>query len=126
MGTVPNGASRTLGALVRRGFAERVSLRVNGRRRVAFRAVVQADKERLVTVKARIAAEVDRIDRGEWAGDASHGSDANRFVPGAWPGCRCGYRPRDNYKLNQHFAEHGFREMDDHGQIVRIPVNGTA
>lgn len=52
-----------------------------------------------------------------------HGSDANRFVPGTWPGCLCGYRPKDNRKLTQHFAEHGFREVDDHGRIVRIPVD---
>lgn len=55
-----------------------------------------------------------------------HGSDASRFVPGAWPGCRCGYRPRDNAKLNQHFAEHGFREVDDHGHLIRIPVERHA
>jgi hypothetical protein len=50
-----------------------------------------------------------------------HGSDANRFVRGAWPGCLCGYRPRDNAKLNQHFAEHGFREIDNHGALTKTP-----
>ena len=51
-----------------------------------------------------------------------HGSDANRFVRGAWPGCRCGYNPRDNAKLNAHFAEHGFEEVERHGELVQVPL----
>ena len=54
-----------------------------------------------------------------------HGSDFRRFLRGEWTRCRCGYDPRDNALLNAHFAEHGFREVDDHGTIRRFPVEST-
>lgn len=60
----------------------------------------------------------------EQVGDSEHGSDFRRFVPGAWPACKCGYNPKDNALLNAHFAEHGFKEVDEGGQIVRHPVEG--
>lgn len=55
-------------------------------------------------------------------GDPQHGSNFKRFLRGEWTACKCGYDPKDNQKLNTHFAEHGFREVDDHGHIVRHPV----
>lgn len=49
-----------------------------------------------------------------------HGSDFRRFLRGEWARCACGHNPRDNALLNAHFAEHGFKEVDDHGTIIRI------
>lgn len=52
-----------------------------------------------------------------------HGSDlATRFLPGTWPRCVCGFDPRDNRLLSEHFAEYGFREVDAQGEIVRKPA----
>lgn len=55
--------------------------------------------------------------------EARHGSDYRRFLRGEWTRCVCGFDPRDNQKLNEHFGEQGFREVDDHGAIVRRAVS---
>jgi hypothetical protein len=51
-----------------------------------------------------------------------HGSDFRRFLRGEWTRCVCGFDPRDNEVLGDHFAEHGFAEVDDHGHIIRVPL----
>lgn len=51
-----------------------------------------------------------------------HGSDSRRFIRGEWTRCVCGLNPKDNAVLNAHFAEHGFREVDEHGTIRTYPV----
>lgn len=51
-----------------------------------------------------------------------HGSGMSRWMRGAWPHCICGYNPRDNAKLNAHFADHGFQEVERHGELVQVPL----
>jgi len=59
------------------------------------------------------------------AGWTDHGTTlASWFAQGVWPRCRCGYAPRNNIKLSQHYAEFGFTEVDQHGQLVQIPLSG--
>lgn len=41
------------------------------------------------------------------------------FGRGVWPRCVCGYDPHDNAALTEHYRQHGFTEVEDHGQIVR-------
>lgn len=41
------------------------------------------------------------------------------FARGTWPRCACGFDPRDNAVLNEHWREQGFRVVDDHGTLVR-------
>lgn len=41
----------------------------------------------------------------------------NWFVPGMWPACSCGFAPKDNFALNNHWAEHGLAWFDHHGQL---------
>ena len=51
-----------------------------------------------------------------------HGSGMSRWQRGAWPRCICGYNPRDNAKLNTHFADYGFQEVERHGELVQVPI----
>lgn len=52
-----------------------------------------------------------------------HGTVAwTLFARGVWPRCRCGLDPHDNTQLAAHYAKYGFREVDDHGQIVRFAL----
>lgn len=44
------------------------------------------------------------------------------FSRGVWPRCKCGYDPHNNELLALHYAEYGFREVDDHGQIKRFAL----
>jgi hypothetical protein len=44
------------------------------------------------------------------------------FTRGTWPECSCGYAPRDNAALTAHWAELGFRVVDEHGTLVKCPV----
>lgn len=44
------------------------------------------------------------------------------FVRGMWATCKCGYAPRDNGLLNEHWAEHGFRVYDAGGHLVVEPI----
>ena len=44
------------------------------------------------------------------------------FVRGMWPTCKCGFAPRDNGLLNDHWAEHGFRVYDANGHLVTEPI----
>lgn len=41
---------------------------------------------------------------------------------GQWPTCKCGLAPRDNAVLNEHWREHGFEVVDEHGTLVKRPV----
>lgn len=41
---------------------------------------------------------------------------------GVWPTCICGFAPRDNGLLNAHWAEHGFRVVDEHGRLTKRPL----
>lgn len=52
-----------------------------------------------------------------------HGS-VNRFVRGVYPHCRCGYKPNDNQLLVEHFARHGFVEVDCDGALIQRPIGG--
>ena len=57
-------------------------------------------------------------------GSEEHGPDATSwFGRGRWPECRCGYAPRDNQALNNHWREHGFKVVDEHGRLVKHPLN---
>lgn len=44
------------------------------------------------------------------------------FGLGKWPTCRCGFAPRDNGALTEHWREQGFRVVDDHGHLVRHAI----
>lgn len=44
------------------------------------------------------------------------------FGRGRWPTCRCGLDPHDNAVLTAHWAERGFRVVDDHGHLVKHPI----
>lgn len=44
------------------------------------------------------------------------------FGRGSWPRCRCGYAPRDNSLLKQHWAEAGFRVVDERGILRTYPI----
>lgn len=46
------------------------------------------------------------------------------FGRGQWPTCKCGFAPRDNVVLNQHWADHGFRVVDHYGQLRCYPIVG--
>lgn len=48
---------------------------------------------------------------------------ATWFARGQWPTCKCGFSPRNNRKLNDHWHEHGFRVVEDHGRLVRHSVS---
>jgi len=39
------------------------------------------------------------------------------FTPGAYPSCSCGFAPRDNAKLIEHWRNLGFRWVD-HGGVL--------
>lgn len=45
-------------------------------------------------------------------------SPVNWFTPGEFPSCSCGYAPRGNRKLNEHWAEHGLKWADVNGQLT--------
>jgi hypothetical protein len=45
------------------------------------------------------------------------------FARGTYPDCACGYAPRDNGLLTQHWREAGFTVHDDHGRLVVVPIN---
>jgi len=38
-------------------------------------------------------------------------------APGVWPECSCGFAPRDNALLYQHWASHGLEWYSDGGQL---------
>jgi len=44
------------------------------------------------------------------------------FGRGQWPRCTCGFSPRDNTKLNEHWNEAGFRVIDNHGKLEVWPL----
>lgn len=48
------------------------------------------------------------------------------FARGVYPTCICGFSPKDNRTLMQHFAAHGFRVVDKGGTLVKIPVSGNS
>jgi hypothetical protein len=53
----------------------------------------------------------------------AHGTTfASWFIPGMWPKCKCGFDPKDNIVLQQHYRFFGFEEYEDHGRIMRRPV----
>lgn len=61
---------------------------------------------------------------GPLAESGDHGPDPHTwFGIGLWPTCTCGYAPRDNGLLTAHWREHGFEVVDNHGTLVRRPVN---
>lgn len=47
---------------------------------------------------------------------------ATWYGRGLWPVCKCGYSPRDNLKLTEHWASAGFSVRDAHGQLVVTPI----
>lgn len=47
------------------------------------------------------------------------------FLRGEYPQCSCGYAPRDNRKLIDHWAERGIAWYDDHGQLKWRAVEST-
>lgn len=47
---------------------------------------------------------------------------ASWFGRGVWPKCQCGLEPRNNKALSEHWAERGFRVIDEHGTLVKYPV----
>lgn len=50
--------------------------------------------------------------------DDDHGPvPATWFGHGMWPTCKCGFAPRDNAKLNEHWAENNLKVVDDHGEL---------
>lgn len=52
-----------------------------------------------------------------------HGPDhVSWFGQGRYPKCACGHDPRDNTALAGHWAEHGFRVVDEHGVLVKHPI----
>lgn len=44
------------------------------------------------------------------------------FLPGVYPSCTCGYAPKNNRALNQHWHDHGIRWWDDHGRLCSEAV----
>lgn len=53
----------------------------------------------------------------------SHDADpVSWFGIGRWGECTCGYAPRDNVALAKHWASHGFTILEDHGTLVKTPV----
>jgi len=44
------------------------------------------------------------------------------FGRGSWATCKCGLAPRDNGVLNDHWREHGFKVVDEHGRLVCHPI----
>lgn len=50
---------------------------------------------------------------------------ASWYTPGKWPRCACGFSPRDNTVLTQHWSDAGFTVIDNHGTLEKRPVNQT-
>jgi len=85
------------------------------------RAAYQAMVARGVSHADAIEDALDGVDV-QTVRSADHGPDSMWFVPGAWPGCTCGYRPKDNAKLTKHWADFGFRVRDEHGTLRKVPL----
>ena len=52
-----------------------------------------------------------------------HGSDpTTRWLTGVFPKCKCGFNPRNNERLQEHYRAFGFEEIDDHGTLVQRPI----
>ncbi|OHU47271.1 hypothetical protein BKG82_26835 [Mycobacteroides chelonae] len=48
---------------------------------------------------------------------------ASWFTRGRWPACSCGFSPKDNEVLNQHWRAAGFTVVDNHGTLEMRPVD---
>lgn len=44
------------------------------------------------------------------------------FNEGIWPTCQCGYDPHDNDVLIRHWESEGFKVVDDHGTLKKVPT----
>lgn len=44
---------------------------------------------------------------------------------GRWPECTCGFAPRDNLVLKEHWRAAGFTVVDAHGTLQVRPVSQT-
>jgi hypothetical protein len=45
------------------------------------------------------------------------------FTRGMYPSCSCGFAPRDNRKLIEHWAGHGIRWVSEQGKLVAHPAH---
>lgn len=55
--------------------------------------------------------------------DESHDADpATWFSIGKYPECRCGFAPRDNIALIEHWREAGFMIVENKGQLVKLLI----
>lgn len=48
------------------------------------------------------------------------------FARGMLPRCKCGFNPKDNGLLIQHWADAGFRVVDENGHLVSYPIEKEA
>ena len=47
---------------------------------------------------------------------------ASWYSRGRWPSCACGFSPRDNAALNDHWRAAGFTVVDNQGSLETRPV----
>lgn len=48
---------------------------------------------------------------------------ASWFAPGQWPRCACGFNPRSNTILTEHWRLAGFKVVDSAGQLTKVSVS---
>ena len=54
--------------------------------------------------------------------DAHGPVPATWFAPGRWATCQCGFDPKNNGLLADHWADQGFRVVDNNGQLEVRPL----
>ena len=65
---------------------------------------------------------VDVVNQHEAECHSATHEPRNWFTRGVHPSCTCGFTPRNNIKLNQHWADLGFRWIDVRSTLRKVSI----